>query len=113
MSSLIEPAIKEWASPKEFDAEKEIVVEGFRVMTVDEIIKEDGRAPLYPPFDGKGRRWLFRQQGFYGVRRLDVNAPAFQNDLARYGIQVGSKGRLRRVPREGRKGFNWIFTKNE
>src|SRR3990167_5976783 len=105
MNDLIKPIIGKWASPKEFDEEKQIKIANFEVLTLAEVTARDGRAPKYPPFDGSVRRLTFEQNGFQGQRILDVNSPSFQNDLSGQGIEIGVVGFLKRTPKGDVKGY--------
>ena len=110
MSDLIPPVVRIFAVPGEFDGEgKEIIIQGFQILTLEEIVRIEGKQPKYPPLDGFVRRLLFTQPDFDKERKMDINSPRFQSDLSRFGIKPGDKGILKRVKAE--KGYNWTFTK--
>lgn|SRR3990167_5640387 len=110
MDNLIPAVIKRWATPAEFDGEgKEIVIDDFQVLTLEEIMQIDGRQPKFPPVDGFVRRLKFSQVDYKGQRQLDMNSGKFQDDLSKFGIKPGDRGILKRS--KGTKAHNWSWTK--
>ncbi len=96
-----------WARPEEFNEWKQIVVEGFEVLTVEEVQERDKRTPYFLPKDGLVRRLYFTEMEFGGERTLEVNSRKFQTDLAKYGIKKGVAGYMRRDKKPGKKSFDW------
>lgn len=121
---LIPPIVKKYASTKEFDKAKEIVIENFERLTAEEIKKRDGYAPKFEPKGTPdepemGQDGFIRRLTFFDVnnpnfppdkpRTLDNNAIKFEEYLGNYGLKKGSHGFLVRKPIEGSKAFRWLW----